>query len=99
MCSIDELTDAFLTQIVMAAQNEWQEIGTILLNDFQKVLEITEQKQHHFTSGMCILKEWKNRCQMHGHNPNLMPYNRNSLRVALKAVGRQDLVLQFFGQN
>ena len=93
------MTDAFLTQIVMAAQNEWQEIGTILLNDFQKVLEITEQRQQPFTSAMCILREWKNRCQMHGHNPNLMPYNRNSLKIVLKAVGRQDLVDKFFGQN
>ena len=93
------MTDAFLTKIVMAAQNEWQEIGTILLNDFQKVLEITEQRQQPFTSAMCILREWKNRCQMHGHNPNLMPYNRNSLKIVLKAVGRQDLVDKFFGQN
>eukprot|EP00800_Vazella_pourtalesii_P007895 TRINITY_DN20_c5_g1_i1.p1 TRINITY_DN20_c5_g1~~TRINITY_DN20_c5_g1_i1.p1 ORF type:complete len:271 (+),score=59.99 TRINITY_DN20_c5_g1_i1:2-814(+) len=95
----DEMTDGFLSQVVIAAQNEWQEIGTILLNDFQKVLDIKEQRQHPFTSGMCILSEWKNIWQAHGSNSKVMPYNRNSLIHALITARRQDLVHQFFGQK
>ena len=93
------MSDGFLSQIVIAAQNEWRQIGTILLNDFQKVFDINEQRENSFMSGMCILKEWKSQGQTHGQNSKAMPYNRNSLIYALTNVGRQDLVREFFGHK
>ena len=91
------MTDGFLAQVIIAAENEWQKIGTILLNDFPRILQIMEENQRHsYTSSMCVLKEWKVRWQSSGPRSGAMPYNYDSLIFALNGVNRQDLVHKFF---